>query len=154
MKNATINFLIRDDKVFLSEKKERFGKGLLNGYGGKIRKDENPEEGAVREIKEEGGVTVSPADLEKVAIIDFFEDNVPIFKCHVFFAGKWTGEFKESKEMAYPQAYDIDKLPLDRMWDADRVWLPIVFSGKKIHGKAYYEKGMKKMDHFDQEPLE
>jgi 8-oxo-dGTP pyrophosphatase MutT (NUDIX family) len=153
MKIATINFPIRDGKVFLSKKKQGFGTGRLNGYGGKIEKGESETEGAIRELKEEAGISVAPNNLEKVAVIDFYVGNAINFKCHVFFVHDWQGEFIESDEMAYPEAYDLDKLPSDQMWDGDRVWLPIVFSGKKIHGKAYYKETLGNMDHFEQEPL-
>jgi 8-oxo-dGTP pyrophosphatase MutT (NUDIX family) len=59
MKIATINFPIRDGKVFLSKKKQGFGIGRLNGYGGKIEKGESETEGAIRELKEEAGISVA-----------------------------------------------------------------------------------------------
>jgi hypothetical protein len=36
MKIATICFLMKGDTVALSMKKKSFGKGFLNGYGGKV----------------------------------------------------------------------------------------------------------------------
>ena len=153
MKITTICFLMGDDSVYLAEKKQGFGIGYLNGYGGKNRKGERIEDTAARELKEEAGLTVSPQRLEKVAVVDFFEDQEHIFECHIFFVSQWKGEFKESEEMSYPREYKLNNLPYEKMWKSDRVWLPLIFSGKKIKAKAYYEKGMDEVKDFDYELL-
>ncbi len=153
MKTTTISFLISNGGIYLSEKKRGFGSGYLNGYGGKVTERENIEDAAIRELSEEVGLIVSPQKLEKVAIIDFFNDEEHIFECHVFFVAEWGGELKESEEMAYPQLYKFTNLPYERMWKSDRVWLPLIFSGKKIRAKAYYKKGMEEMKHFEYESL-
>lgn len=147
---------MKDGKVALSLKKISFGKGFLNGYGGKVKDGETPEIAAVRELFEEAGVTVdsaNPADLQKAAVIDFFDGDKPVFKCHVFFATSWNGDPVESDEMTLPEWFAVDSVPYDRMWKADREWLPLIFSGKKISAKAYYKPGMKEMDRFEYMPL-
>ncbi len=155
MKIATIIFPVRGNSVFLANKKQRFGAGFLNGYGGRQEPtDLTIEDTAVRELQEESGIIAEKRDLEKVAIIDFFEVDNQIFECHVFFCRAWTGEFVETEEMAYPEAYPIDELPFDRMWHADRTWLPTVFLGKKIRARSYYDEGMKTQVRFEEEPLE
>ncbi|MCX6812934.1 MAG: NUDIX domain-containing protein [Candidatus Azambacteria bacterium] len=155
MKISTICFLVQDNQIFLSNKKIGFGVGYLNGYGGKKRpEDATIEDAAIREMKEESGIVATPEDLEKVAVIDFFEGNVQIFECHVFFCHKWKGKFCETKEMAMPRPYDISNLPYDQMWDADKVWLPLVCSGKKIRAKSYYNEGMNRQEKFEYEPLD
>jgi len=153
MKVTTISFLKSGDGVYLSNKKRGFGTGYLNGYGGKMMDGENVEGAAIRELREEAGLTASPENLQRVAIIDFFDGDEHIFECHVFFVSKWEGELKESEEMAYPQLYACSNLPYEKMWKSDRVWLPLIFSGKKIQAKAYYEKGMDEMKHFEYKPL-
>ena len=149
MKTSTLSFLIKDASVYLSEKKRGFGKGYLNGYGGKVGEGESIENAAIRELNEEAGLTVNLQKLQRVAIINFFEEDRQIFECHVFFVSVWNGEIKESEEMAQPVLYDLNNLPYERMWDGDRVWLPLVFSGKKIKADVYYEKGMKKVMRFE-----
>ncbi|KKU93951.1 MAG: NUDIX hydrolase [Candidatus Jorgensenbacteria bacterium GW2011_GWA1_48_13] len=154
MEISTICFPVRDSRVFLSNKKRGFGKGYLNGYGGKKKPgDTTVENTAVREMNEEGGVTTSPEGLEKVAVIDFFEGDTHLFECYIFFCRNWRGEFRETEEMAAPEPYDIGNPPYDRMWAADRDWLPLVFSGQKIRGRYYYNQGMTKQDRFEYEPL-
>jgi len=154
MKISTICFLVRNNNIFLANKKRGFGAGFLNGYGGKQqREDLTIVDTALREMKEEGGIVASPEDLEKVAIINFFEEDVWIFECHVFFCRSWQGEFKETEEMDAPRPYDISNPPYDRMWDADKVWLPIVCSRQKIRAESRYNQGMTKQKSFKYEPL-
>jgi 8-oxo-dGTP pyrophosphatase MutT (NUDIX family) len=153
MKQATICFLIRGDTVALSLKKRGFGKDFLNGYGGKVQEGETPEGAAIRELAEECGIGVVPENLNKVAVIDFFDGEKPVFECHVFFVTTWHGDPVESEEMATPEWFKVESMPYDRMWKADRDWLPFIFSGKKIHGRAYYKPGMKEMDRFEYENL-
>jgi len=153
MKTTTISFLINDSGVLLSEKKRGFGKGFLNGYGGKVSEGEQVEEAAARELNEESGLTANPKEFNKVAVIDFFDGDEHIFECHVFFISKWEGEIKESEEMAQPALYQLDNIPYKRMWASDRAWLPLIFSGEKIKAKAYYRKGMDGMKHFEHKPL-
>ena len=97
MKISTICFPVRDGKIFLAMKKTGFGAGFLNGYGGKQEAgDASTEATALREMKEESGVTVQLEDLEKVAVIDFFKGGQHIFECHVYFCHNWVGEFQET----------------------------------------------------------
>lgn len=154
MKISTICFPIKDNRVFLSNKKRGFGVGYLNGYGGKKQpEDATIEDTAVREMKEEACVIVAQENLEKVAVIDFFEGDVHIFECHVFFCRDWEGELQETEEMTAPEPYDVNNPPYDRMWDADRTWLPLVFSGRKIRAKSCYDEGMNRQKSFEHEPL-
>jgi 8-oxo-dGTP pyrophosphatase MutT (NUDIX family) len=154
MKISTICFPVRDGKIFLANKKRGFGAGFLNGYGGKRNSEDlTIEDTAVREMEEEGGIVASPGGLEKVAVINFFEEDVQIFECHVFFCRDWQGEFSETEEMSAPQPYDILNPPFDRMWNADRVWLPLVCSGQKIQAISKYNKGMTKQESFEYKPL-
>lgn len=154
MKISTIVFPVKDNHIFLANKKRGFGTGFLNGYGGKQQpEDLTIEHTAVREMKEEGGIDVFIEDLEKVAIINFFEEETEIFECHIFFCRKWRGEFQETEEMGAPQPYGISNPPYDQMWDADRVWLPLVCSGQKINAVSKYNKGMTKQVSFEYKKL-
>ncbi|MDP3956469.1 MAG: NUDIX domain-containing protein [bacterium] len=155
MKVGTICFPVQGGNIFLANKKRGFGAGFLNGYGGK-QQPEDPTivEAAIREMKEEGGIVASPEDLEKVAVINFFEEDVQIFECHVFFCRTWQGEFHETDEMDAPQLYNMLDLPYNRMWDADKVWLPIVCSGEKIRATSKYNQGMTRQENFEYEPLQ
>ena len=153
MKISSICFFIKGNKIYLSNKKRGFGQGFLNGYGGKKKPDETLEMSILRELYDESGINVLFENMDKVAFIDFYEGDTHIFQCHVFFINKWQGDFKETEEMAYPELYDRDSLPFDKMWKSYREWLPLVCSGLRIRAKAYYNKGMDEVVSFEYESL-
>lgn len=124
LRKSTLLFLLREDSILLAMKKRGFGKGKLNGVGGKVDGDETPEEAAVRECEEE--VEVSPLVFKKVAILDFFfPKDKPDWnqQVHVFFCTEWSGEPMETEEMR-PIWHKLDMIPYDKMWPDDIFWLP------------------------------
>lgn len=140
LKNATVCFLYREGKILLALKTNKIGKGKRNGYGGGVE-DESVLDCAVRELKEEtGGVVASPDDLEQIAIVHFHntksDGKTFVCKVHFFLVHKWEGEVKETEEMIDPKWFSINDLPLDEMMPADKEWLPVALSGKKIIAKA------------------
>ncbi len=139
MKQTTLCFLVKDDRVLLAMKKRGFGVGRWNGVGGKLQKGETIEAAAVREIKEEIGVDVREDNLENIGKLSFsFQDNQDWNQeCAVFIVRDWHGEPTESEEM-HPQWYQKDKVPFHEMWVDDPHWLPLVLAGKKIEGEFLF----------------
>ncbi len=149
MKQTTLCFLLKDDKVLLAMKKRGFGAGKWNGVGGKIEEGETSVAAAAREVKEEIGIIVAPEDLQEVGTLDFdFSDNYEWAQvCTVFVARTWKGDPIESEEMR-PQWYPQNVLPFQAMWVDDPHWLPLVLSGKKIKGKFLFEDEGRSMINF------
>ena len=56
---ATLLFVITDGRMLLIRKKRGLGAGKINGPGGKLDPGEAPIDAAVREVREEIGVTPS-----------------------------------------------------------------------------------------------
>jgi len=142
MKNKVFTncFLIQSDKtgkpikVCLAMKKRGFGVGMWNGSGGKPQEVESVSQASIREVEEELGVKV--IQMAKYAEIDFIlQKEETLVKMHAFLVTDWQGELQETEEMK-PEWFDIENIPYDKMWQADRQWLPLIFSGKKI--KACY----------------
>ena len=134
---TTICFCLCDNKVLLAMKKRGFGAGKWNGYGGKVGEREAVRRAAVREIKEESGLAVEEKDLEQVAFIKFYFDRVLILESYVFLIRKWQGGPKETEEMR-PSWFPVSDLPFEKMWLADRYWVPLVLEGKKLKADVYY----------------
>ena len=122
-------------------KKRGFGAGKWNGVGGKVADGEDAAAAAIRETKEEIGVTIAPEDLESAGALEFdYQDNRDEWnqQCNIFVARRWEGELVESDEMR-PQWYRKNALPFDNMWVDDPHWLPMVLAGKKVKGKFLFE---------------
>ncbi|MEK6886764.1 MAG: NUDIX domain-containing protein [Nanoarchaeota archaeon] len=139
MKNTTLCILIKQGMIPLGMKKEKLGKGKYNGYGGHVEQGESIEQAALRELKEETGLTATK--LEKVAEIEYFFDTKKEQnqKVHVYLVRSWRGNLKESDEMSH-RWFSQDKLPFDKMWDNDKYWLPIILRGKKLKGIVHHSE--------------
>ena len=150
---ATACFLKKGNKILLGIKGRHIGEGCWNGYGGGINPGEKPEKAAIRELFEEtnGGIIALPENLNKIAEIDFHntksDGKTFVCKVHFYLVNKWQGSPKETEEMLNPTWFDIDKLPLEKMMPADKKWLPVALSGKKI-------KARPKLGPFQKELLE
>mgnify|MGYP001569027627 CR=1 FL=1 len=131
---------MKGDKILLGMKKRGFGMGRWNGFGGKVEEGETIEEAAIREMKEECGVTIG--QMEKVGVHEFeFEKNRgEILKVHVFRVDAFDGEPVETEEMR-PQWFTIDAIPYDEMWPDDIHWIPIFLEGKKFHTRFLFGAG-------------
>ncbi len=156
-KIKTLIFLInpKTGKVGLSTKKYGPAKGWYNGYGGKVEYGEDIKAGALRELQEECGVKADTQDLIFIAklLFEFPHLNKDAMG-YVFVLTNWKGEPKESNEMTMPKWFDIDKLPFDKMWDSDKIWVPLVLNkqnlnnnfSQKIFGRLVFNKEFKVRD--------
>lgn len=137
MREATLCFVVSDDRVLLIEKQRGLGAGWYNGPGGMVEDDESPRECVVREVREEVGLRVDP---EKVGELRFLLDGKGHTFCHVFRTDKFEGTVRPSPE-AKPVWIDVDDVPYDRMWEDDRYWLPGVLDGRTVIGRFEFEGG-------------
>ncbi|AAL64062.1 8-oxo-dGTP diphosphatase [Pyrobaculum aerophilum] len=136
----TLLYLIQGERVLLILKKRGLGKGLFNGVGGKVKPGETPEQAVVREAEEEIGV--KPIQLSWRGLLEFWNlENgqvESIHYVHVYVSEKYVGEPRESDEAA-PLWFEKGNIPYDRMWEDDRLWLPVVLDGKRVYGKFEFE---------------
>ena len=133
---ATLCFALRGDpvtEVLLGRKKRGFGRGKLNGIGGKIEPGERPIDCIIREVKEEVGLVLCPSAIQEMGQITFRFPFHPDYDhyVHVFVAKAWRGEPTETPEMA-PEWFDVDDIPYSEMWQDDAHWLPRVLAGEMI----------------------
>ncbi|KAH9835392.1 uncharacterized protein C8Q71DRAFT_812065 [Rhodofomes roseus] len=150
-------FVRQDGKLLLGYKKRRFGKGLYNGFGGKVDKGETPAEAAAREL--EGRLSGITAQLEHRATLLFMSPEITeAAHIEVYYAEKFEGTVTESEEMrpewfAIPDtearhkdviqnpkqvddASGLRFIPYDKMWEDDALWLPAFLSGHRFIGRA------------------
>ena len=129
-------------------KKRGFGESRWNGFGGKVKEDEEIKDAAIREIYEEtsnnengSGVVVEKKELEKVATLDFIFPHEPNWdqRVHVFKVYNWEGILNESEEMK-PKWFNINNVPYDDMWADDIHWLPRVLKGEKVNAEFSFDE--------------
>ncbi len=135
---------IRDgSRILLIEKKRGLGAGKVNGPGGRIDPGETPAEAAVRETREEVGIT--PTDIREIGRLNFhFLDGYSLH-CTVFTATSWTGELIETDE-ATPFWASCNAVPFDRMWSDDIHWFPAMLASRPFDGWFVFD-GDRMLEH-------
>lgn len=137
-------FCLRDGadgrrEVLLGRKKTGLGAGKVVGLGGHVEPGESAAEAAVREVAEESGLVVDPADLRSAAVVDWRFPARPAWDMWVtaFTVDRVRGEAAETREIA-PLWVPVDALPLDSMWDDARRWVPQVLAGHTLDAEIVF----------------
>ncbi|KAJ8679025.1 hypothetical protein QAD02_014812 [Eretmocerus hayati] len=150
-KLLTLVFVREHDKILLGLKKRGFGAGKWNGFGGKVEPGESIAEGALRELKEECGLTA--LELRKIGLVEFeFENDPNLLQVHVFDTYNYQGQITESEEMQ-PQWYDVKDIPYEKMWLDDTYWYPYMLRSEPFKGYFLY-RGMDHIVHHKIEKLD
>jgi 8-oxo-dGTP diphosphatase len=104
---VAVGVLIRSDGDFLLTSRP-VGK-VYAGYwefpGGKLEAGESVEQALQRELNEELGITIGPAALWKVEVVDYPHALVRLSFCKVF---NWTGDL----QMREAQSFSWQRLPV------------------------------------------
>lgn len=128
---ANLCFIVKEGAILLIRKRRGLGAGKINGPGGKIEPGETALAAAVRETREEIGVT--PLQLEERGVLRFqFLDGYSLI-CTVFIAHDYAGELRETVE-ATPIWFPVDGIPFGEMWEDDRHWMPHFLAGERFAG--------------------
>ena len=72
MSERSLCFPIKNEIIYLGRKKRGFGKDKINGFGGKVDKEEPIEDAALRELYEESNLKGYKDHLIKYGEIEFF----------------------------------------------------------------------------------
>jgi len=140
---ATLVFVVRDGEILLIDKKTGIGKGKVNGPGGKIERDESPEDCAIRECHEELGISVR--NLQYCGQHRFqFVDGLTIH-VWVYLTGDFEGIPTESIE-ATPLWVSLDAIPYEQMWEDDAIWIPMMLRNELFQGRWIFD-GDKLLDY-------
>lgn len=142
MKLATLCYVRRNGQTLLLHRVKKANDmhaGKWNGLGGKLEAGETPEECAVREIREESGLTVSNPRLRGVLTFPAFYDEEDWY-AFVFTATEFTGDLIDSPEGVLAWV-DDDKLLDLNLWPGDRIFLPWLERDAFFSGKFEYVDG-------------
>ncbi len=125
MKNTTLIYLEQDQNYLMlhrTKKKNDVNHDKWIGVGGKMEENESPEDGAIREILEETGLTVLPEDLHYRGLVTFVSDQAEGEYMHLFTATQFSGTLKECDEgdLCWVPKEKVLMLPT---WEGDRLFL-------------------------------
>ncbi|MEM7282734.1 MAG: 8-oxo-dGTP diphosphatase [Pseudomonadota bacterium] len=134
--NATLLFVVQDEKILLIRKKRGLGAGKINGPGGRLEGSETPLECAVRETEEE--LFIQPSGITGYGQLDFQFTNGYSLRCFVFRADEFTGDPTETDE-AEPLWFNTKEIPYNEMWEDDRIWLPLLLQRQSFSGQFIFD---------------
>ncbi len=142
MKLATLCYLQHDGKTLMLHRIKKSGDihaGKWNGLGGKMEPGETPEECAIREVREEAGLTVVSPRLRGFLTFPSFaqEEDWYVF---VFTSRQFSGALIDSTEGDLRWVDDQELLAL-HLWEGDRIFLPWLESDRFFSGKFIYRDG-------------
>jgi len=136
---AVLTFIRRDGQLLLILKKRGLGSGKFNAPGGRLEPGETPHQAALRETREEVGLT--PTGLCPAGRLDFaFTDGYSL-RCHVFTASGCTGTLTETDEAA-PFWCPEDAIPYANMWSDDRLWLPLLLTAQPFRAAFIFDNDL------------
>lgn len=133
MKEGSLCLIFKGEQVLMILNNRGVSKGNWNFPGGKMDPSETIEECVKREVLEETGLSITnPIYIGKLR---FFN---PDWAVNVFRATEFTGQVTETEEGRLSWM-DVGNLPFDKMWAADRIWVPLAMAGKRVDGSFYYQ---------------
>ncbi len=126
MKNSTLCYIEQDGKYLMlhrTKKEVDCNKDKWIGVGGKFMDKESPEECALREIKEETGLTVTSYRYR--GIVTFVSDEWETEYMHLFTADGFFGDIIECNEGDL-EWIDKKKLLELTLWEGDKIFLKLI----------------------------
>ena len=155
---TTLIYITRGDKCLFIRKTR---KGDMNldkwlGIGGHFESDETPEECALRELKEETGISAASLnDFEYRGLITFLSSEYPSEYMHVFTASvPETFELPrkdcDEGELAWVSLDRINDLPV---WEGDKIMFDYLFNRTphRFFTMKFRYEGDKRVSHEEKE---
>ncbi len=139
---ATLCYVKRDGRTLMIHRVKKQNddhEGKWNGLGGKLEAGETPEECAIRELKEEAGLTVRNPALKGILTFPEFANGRDWY-VFVFEVTDFEGELIDSPEgnLAW---IDDDRIFDLNLWEGDQIFLEWMRQGRFFSGKFLYEDG-------------
>ncbi len=150
MKLATLCYVIDNTKertlmLHRVKKENDYHEGKWNGLGGKFEPGESPEECAIREVKEESGLTMINPKMHGFITFPLF-DGVDDWYVFIFTSDKFEGKMIDSREGILEWIPNKEVTALN-LWDGDKIFLEWLYKDNFFSAKFVYENGKYK-EHF------
>lgn len=122
MKATTLCYITRGDKVLLLHRVKKvndINHDKWIGVGGKLEGEESPDEGMLREVLEETGLTLTSYRCR--GVLTFRQDGVEGEHIYLFTADGFTGELRECDEgdLEWVDKTFAASLPT---WEGDKIF--------------------------------
>jgi len=144
MKIATLCY-VQDKKtnstlmIHRVKKENDYHRGKWNGLGGKFESGESPEDCAVREIKEESGLTAKSIRMRGFVTFPLF-DGKEDWHVFLFVIDDYDGKLIDSNE-GNLEWIPNEKITEINLWEGDKIFIPWLFEDKFFSAKFIYENG-------------
>ncbi|CAH0563753.1 unnamed protein product [Brassicogethes aeneus] len=135
----TLIFVKKNKEILLGHKTRGLGKGLWNGFGGKVE-NETLLNCAKRELYEECSLlaeNLNHLGVVKYEVVDEDVDHI----VHVFTCTKYTGTEQRSEEMDPIRWFNFKDVPYEKMWPCAKKWWPYMLSDKYFSVHCIYNDG-------------
>lgn len=126
MLNTTLCYIEQDGKYLMLhrvKKKNDINHDKWIGIGGKFEEKESPEDCALREVKEETGLTLTSYAYR--GLVTFVSDRYETEYMHLFTADGFTGELIDCDEGTL-EWVDKALVPTLPTWAGDRIFLELL----------------------------
>lgn len=126
MINTTLCYLERDGKYLMLHRVKKANDPSHDkwiGVGGKFEDGESPEECALRETREETGLTLTSYRYR--GLVTFVSDRWETEYMHLFTADAWTGELTacDEGELIWVEKSRLSSLPI---WEGDKLFFRLL----------------------------
>ena len=125
-RNTTLCYLEQDGRYLMLhrvKKEHDENKDKWIGIGGKFEPGESPEDCALREVREETGLTLTDWDYR--GIVTFVSDEWGTEYMHLFWSDRFTGTIRDCDEGVL-EWLDKKELLTKNIWERDRIFLRLL----------------------------
>lgn len=148
LKDTTLCYIEKDGAYLMMhriKKKNDMNKDKYVGIGGKLENGETPFDCALREIKEETGIT--PINLLYRGIVTFISNEYGTEIMHLFTANDFVGSIKDNcdeGELVWIEKQDVYNLPI---WEGDKIFFELLEKENKFFNLTLIYEGEKLVSH-------